>query len=314
MNPNMPSCSTVGYEPFPSSEGVRTRDVLVQSAMGQYCMTNNTGTTKAERLTNHSLPPLNMNLDEFCDPSPSEPRRGIWSSQEDALLVQAVQKFGYRSLHLVILPTRLRSLTKVPILFRWSLVSDMVKTRTNVQCARRWCDTLDPRIDKSPWTAEQDEQLLRAVERHGTKWSTLAKIYFPGRTGLALKNRYHTILRAKSPNKYKRASKSPTTEQPPNPNPGAFGTAEQYEQAYVPPLLAQQCGVAIAGGNDFPGQSMPTRPQWPSNPYGMDYTSMSVPSGGDIFQNPNQDSCNWMNSHYIHDFSRLESYPNTGSL
>jgi hypothetical protein len=147
MNPNMPSCSTVGYEPFPSPGG----EVVLQPAMGreyclhvlnywvltcvpiEYCMTNNAGTTKAERLTNHSLPPLNMNLDEFCDPSPSEPRRGIWSSQEDALLVQAVQKFGYRSLHLMILPTRLRSLTKVPILFRWSLVSDMVKTRTNVR-------------------------------------------------------------------------------------------------------------------------------------------------------------------------------------
>ena len=34
------------------------------------------------------------------------------------------------------------------------LLHDIVLTSTS-ECARRWSDTLDPRIDKSPWTPEQ---------------------------------------------------------------------------------------------------------------------------------------------------------------
>ncbi|ESK97215.1 dna-binding protein [Moniliophthora roreri MCA 2997] len=291
----MPSCSTVGYEPFPSSDRVfTTRDTVMHPMMGQYCATED-ATDRADSLASHNMTPLKLNLDELYDSSPSETRRGIWSTQEDALLVQAVQKYGYR----------------------WSLVSDVVKTRTNVQCARRWCDTLDPRIDKSPWTAEQDDQLLKAVERHGTKWSTLAKIYFPGRTGLALKNRYHTILRAKSPSRYKRASKSPTAEIPPGPHPGSFGVADQYEQSFLVPQ--QQCGVPVAGNSHFTGQNVPARPsqQWESGRFGeYAHLSMDIQHSNDpLPQNP--DSCDWINpihAQYIHDIFRLESYPNPGTL
>jgi hypothetical protein len=38
---------------------------------------------------------------------------------------------------------------------RWSKIAEMVGTRNGDQCWKRWYDCLDPRIDKSPWTAEE---------------------------------------------------------------------------------------------------------------------------------------------------------------
>jgi len=100
--------------------------------------------------------------------------KGGWSAEEDALLLKAIDKYGTK----------------------WSLVSSVVQTRSSCQCARRWCDTLNPEIDKTPWTQEEDRRLLDSVSSHGTSWSFIAKTYFPGRTGLAAKNRYVAITKA----------------------------------------------------------------------------------------------------------------------
>ena len=38
---------------------------------------------------------------------------------------------------------------------RWSKIAEAVGTRNGDQCWKRWYDCLDPRIDKSPWTADE---------------------------------------------------------------------------------------------------------------------------------------------------------------
>ncbi|KAF8995777.1 Homeodomain-like protein [Cyathus striatus] len=94
--------------------------------------------------------------------------KGSWSREEDAALMRAVEMYGTK----------------------WQLVSSVVGTRKGCQCARRWYDTLNPAIDKAPWTQEEDTLLLALVNEHGKKWSYISQTYFPGRTGLAAKNRY----------------------------------------------------------------------------------------------------------------------------
>ncbi|KAF9003570.1 Homeodomain-like protein [Cyathus striatus] len=94
--------------------------------------------------------------------------KGGWSPEEDTLLVKAIEKYGTN---------------------RWPLVSSMVGTRKSCQCARRWYDTLNPSIDRTPWSKDDDAKLLAAVNNHGKKWSYIAKTFFSGRTGLATKNR-----------------------------------------------------------------------------------------------------------------------------
>ncbi len=60
-------------------------------------------------------------------------RKGTWMREEDEKLRQAVELYGAR----------------------WSKIAEMVGTRNGDQCWKRWYDCLDPRIDKSPWTAEE---------------------------------------------------------------------------------------------------------------------------------------------------------------
>ncbi|KAF7288620.1 hypothetical protein MIND_01428600 [Mycena indigotica] len=103
----------------------------------------------------------------------AEVLRGGWSDEEDARLVAAIEKYGTR----------------------WSLVATMVQTRNSDQCAKRWTDTLDPTIDHGAWSKSHDNLLLQAVNTQGKLWTKIVKKHFPGRTGLAAKNRRVSLLR-----------------------------------------------------------------------------------------------------------------------
>ncbi|KIL64054.1 hypothetical protein M378DRAFT_106698 [Amanita muscaria Koide BX008] len=99
--------------------------------------------------------------------------KGAWSPEEDERLVKGIELFGTR----------------------WSQVASIVQTRNSDQCAKRWTDTLNPSIDRTMWTPDADELLLKAVTEHGKVWAKIVKTYFPGRTGLSAKNRYNSITR-----------------------------------------------------------------------------------------------------------------------
>ncbi|KAF8910437.1 hypothetical protein CPB84DRAFT_1743312 [Gymnopilus junonius] len=102
--------------------------------------------------------------------------KGGWAPDEDEKLVKGIERYGTR----------------------WSLVASVVQTRNSDQCAKRWTDTLNPAIDRTSWSPEADELLLRAVAEHGKVWTKIVKTYFPGRTGLSAKNRYNSITRFNS--------------------------------------------------------------------------------------------------------------------
>ncbi|KAH6630597.1 Homeodomain-like protein, partial [Chaetomium sp. MPI-SDFR-AT-0129] len=95
-------------------------------------------------------------------------RKGTWMKEEDEKLREAVGLYGAR----------------------WSKIAEAVGTRNGDQCWKRWYDCLDPRIDKSPWTPEEDARLLHLVSQIGRNWSDIVHEHFPNRTSLAAKNRY----------------------------------------------------------------------------------------------------------------------------
>jgi hypothetical protein len=69
-------------------------------------------------------------------------------------------------------------------------VSYLRNQLTSIECFKRWNDVLDPAIDRSPWTREEDRLLLIAIGEYGRAWKMIVDTYFPGRTGLDAKNRY----------------------------------------------------------------------------------------------------------------------------
>lgn len=58
-----------------------------------------------------------------------------------------------------------------------------------VECAKRWHHSVDPSLDHSEWTPEDDSRLVRAVASHGRVWTTIGEIEFPRRSATELKNR-----------------------------------------------------------------------------------------------------------------------------
>jgi len=82
-------------------------------------------------------------------------RKGTWTKEEDEKLLGAVDKYGAR----------------------WSKVAVVVGSRNGDQCWKRWYDCLDPRIDKSAWTAEEvsSQGLLRKVR----PWLTIVFLVLP---------------------------------------------------------------------------------------------------------------------------------------
>ncbi|KAL4882676.1 hypothetical protein BJY04DRAFT_217169 [Aspergillus karnatakaensis] len=107
----------------------------------------------------------------WCNSLSTSLNKGPWTETEDERLWNAVQKHGPR----------------------WSLVSSEVGSRNADQCASHWGQTLNPEIDFGDWSAGEDEKLKMSVERHGTNWSTIASLYFPKRTSLALRNRFNAL-------------------------------------------------------------------------------------------------------------------------
>lgn len=69
-----------------------------------------------------------------------------------------------------------------------------MKDRTDVQCLHRWQKVLNPDLVKGPWTKEEDEIVIKLVDKNGARnWSKIAES-LPGRIGKQCRERWHNHL------------------------------------------------------------------------------------------------------------------------
>ncbi|KAJ7041814.1 hypothetical protein C8F04DRAFT_1031195 [Mycena alexandri] len=174
--------------------------------------------------------------------------KGGWALDEDQRLLNAIDCYGTR----------------------WSLVASMVQTRNSDQCAKRWCDTLNPAIDRTAWSAETDDMLIKAVNEHGKVWTKIVGLYFPGRTGLAAKNRYNSITRSEeSTRSSSRRRHSPDS----SPSP-----PREMDQYYDNPHSNQYSGSSMSQPG-YPAMSPPSQQSGHHTRHHSMSHSTSPPSG-----------------------------------
>ncbi|RHN45260.1 putative transcription factor MYB-HB-like family [Medicago truncatula] len=114
--------------------------------------------------------------------------KGQWTTDEDRILIQLVDRFGLRN---------------------WSKIAKYMNGRIGKQCRERWNNHLCLDI-KEAWTEEEDKILVEAHKIVGNKWAEISR-RLSGRTENSVKNHWNATKRCLKAKKKNRGNSSKGT-------------------------------------------------------------------------------------------------------
>ncbi|XP_030647703.1 snRNA-activating protein complex subunit 4 [Chanos chanos] len=103
-------------------------------------------------------------------------RKRVWTSEEDKVLRNLVENM------------------RIGNFIPYTQISYFMEGRDSAQLMYRWTSVLDPSLKKGPWSREEDELLLKAVEKYGVKHWWKIRLEVPGRTDGQCRDRYLDCL------------------------------------------------------------------------------------------------------------------------
>lgn len=98
--------------------------------------------------------------------------RQPWTKEEDKRLVSLLSQFGQN----------------------WSLISSSIEGRTGKQVRERWLNKLNPAIDRSRFSPQEDDKIVELYRKIGPKWKEISN-ELAGRTENMVKNRFYSSIK-----------------------------------------------------------------------------------------------------------------------
>ncbi|CAB4252688.1 similar to Saccharomyces cerevisiae YMR213W CEF1 Essential splicing factor [Maudiozyma barnettii] len=104
-------------------------------------------------------------------PTPVYVKGGVWTNVEDQILKAAIQKYGTH---------------------QWSKIASLLHKKSSRQCEIRWNEFLNPQLNFTGFSKEEDVKLLTLARKLPNQWRTISDMM--GRTAQICIERYNILL------------------------------------------------------------------------------------------------------------------------
>ena len=108
---------------------------------------------------------------DFCVAKRKSVPKKKFTPEEDELLKKFVAQYGEHN---------------------WERIAALLGNRNARQCHDRWKFYINPKINKEPFTQEEDYLLINLVYQYGSMWVQISK-HFKNRSDVQMKNRWKTL-------------------------------------------------------------------------------------------------------------------------